>query len=131
MLVIKQKKSLNKLIKVFDLPTKQIILQQLLLFFCLNCSKKEMTVQLLAQVQPLVHLPYFEIFNLFLFQKRKNFWFMKHFNFYLLIFGLILKKFLHEWKNKAMFDFWWCKIKIKFFFSKRNIFLIVDYNELD
>ena len=55
-LVIKRDKSLNKLIKGFDVPTEQLILQQ---FICLslNCSKKVATVQPPAPVQSLVHLP--------------------------------------------------------------------------
>ena len=50
-LVIKWDKLLKKLIKGFDVPTEQPILRQLICF-CLNCSKKETTVQ------PLVRLPY-------------------------------------------------------------------------
>ena len=60
-LVIKREKSLNKLIKGFDVPTKQPILQQLI-YFCLNCSNKEVDVPLPAPVQPLVHLPYISQF---------------------------------------------------------------------
>ena len=56
-LVIKRDKSRNKLIKVIDLPTEQVILQQSICFW-LNYSKKEATVQPLAPVQPLVRLPY-------------------------------------------------------------------------
>ena len=56
-LVIKLDKSLNKLIKGFDVPTEQIILQQSI-YFCLNYAKKEATVQPPAPVQPPGRIPY-------------------------------------------------------------------------
>ena len=49
-LIIKRDKSLNKLIKSFDVLTEQIILQQFICF-CLNYFTKE------ATFQPLVRLP--------------------------------------------------------------------------
>ena len=55
-LVINRDKSLNKLTKGFDVPTEQLILQQLICF-CLNCSNKEVNVQPPAPVQLLVRLP--------------------------------------------------------------------------
>ena len=55
-LVTKRDKTLNKLIKGFDVSPEQLILQQFI-YIRLNCSKKEVTVQPPAPVQPLARLP--------------------------------------------------------------------------
>ena len=54
--VIKRDKSLNKLVKDFDVPIEQVMQQQFICFR-LNYSTKEATVQRPAPVQPLVRSP--------------------------------------------------------------------------